>query len=415
MFDFDISLLLLIMLAGLLSGFGKTTGLNVLGIFTVTMLSLFLPAKEAVGILLPILLIGDLIAVTYYRKTVVWKHLFSLVPWILVGILIGYFVLWNVDNGQLKILLGYMVLSLNLFQFIRDLMGSRMDQALPNSVWFSAVIGMLAGFATMIGNVAGAVMAVYLLSRRLPKNEFVGTGAWFFLFVNVIKVPFYIHLDMITSKSLLLNTMAIPAVAVGTFVGIKVLPLIPQQMFKWIILALGTAGALRLIVSDLFDYLLVWHIAAGVVCILAGLLAVLVRNRKGLRTLSGKIYRGAYTVLFITTMALAIMQWENEAYLLFIGAFSYGIALFGYLGTKKRWHNWKVKQIGGMIGSYMGMIAAVFAVIGSNILRVSNIPVFWLWSISTMIGAAIIFWIGYRYSYFTDDQHSLTTSDINNS
>ena len=93
MFDLDISLLLFILLAGFLSGFGKTTGLYVLGIFTVTMLSLIFPAKEAVGILLPILLIGDLIAVTYYRRTVVWKHLFSLVPWILVGILIGYFVL----------------------------------------------------------------------------------------------------------------------------------------------------------------------------------------------------------------------------------------------------------------------------------------------------------------------------------
>ena len=116
--DLSMALLLPILLAGLFSGFGKTTGLSVLGIFTVTMLSLLFPAKEAVGILLPILLIGDLIAVTYYRHTVVWKYLFSLVPWILVGILLGYFVLLNVDNDQLKILLGYLVISLNLFQIV---------------------------------------------------------------------------------------------------------------------------------------------------------------------------------------------------------------------------------------------------------------------------------------------------------
>ncbi|MEH7252389.1 sulfite exporter TauE/SafE family protein [Neobacillus niacini] len=275
MFEMDLYFLLFILLAGLLSGFGKTTGLSVLGIFTVTMLSLIFPAKEAVGILLPILLMGDLIAVTYYRRTVVWKHLFSLVPWILVGIVIGYFVLLNIDNEQLKILLGFLIIGLNLFQIIRDVFSSRMDQSLPNSIWFTGMIGTLAGFATMIGNVAGAVMAVYLLSRRLPKNEFVGTGAWFFLFVNVIKVPFYIQLGMITSGSILINLMVIPAVLIGTFVGIKVLPLIPQQMFKSIILALGTIGAIKLIVPDTLYFILV---ASGV-CLLGGLLGMLIRNR----------------------------------------------------------------------------------------------------------------------------------------
>ncbi|MEH7414921.1 sulfite exporter TauE/SafE family protein [Neobacillus drentensis] len=267
--------MLFIMLAGLLSGFGKTTGLNVLGIFTMTLLSLFLPAKEAVGILLPILLMGDLIAVTYYRRTVAWRHLFSLVPWILAGIIIGYFVLMKINNEQLKILLGIMIIGLNLFQVIRDLAGSRMVQALPSSVWFIGLIGILAGFTTMIGNVAGSVMAVYLLAQRLPKNVFVGTGAWFFLFVNVIKVPFYVHLGMVTSSSMLVDLMVIPGIAIGTFIGIKVLPLIPQQMFKWIILALGTLGAIKLIFSGALHFFLI----TGVVFLAAGIIALLFRNR----------------------------------------------------------------------------------------------------------------------------------------
>src|SRR3954447_14389497 len=100
MFELDSYFLLFILLAGMLSGFGKTTGLNVLGIFTVTMMSLIFPAKEAVGILLPILLMGDLIAVFFYRRTVVWRHLFSLVPWVLLGVILGYFVLRFSDNDQ---------------------------------------------------------------------------------------------------------------------------------------------------------------------------------------------------------------------------------------------------------------------------------------------------------------------------
>lgn len=274
MFDIEMTLLMFILLAGLFSGFGKTTGLNVLGIFTVTMLSLMMPAKEAVGILLPILLMGDLIAVTYYRRTVVWKHLFSLVPWILAGILIGYFVLMKMDNDQLKILLGCLIIGLNLFQIIRDSLGSKLDQKLPSSMWFIGLIGILAGFATMIGNVAGAVMAIYLLSHRLPKNEFVGTGAWFFLFVNVIKIPFYIHLDMITVNSITIDLLAIPAVLLGTFLGIKILPIIPQQMLKWIILALGSFGALKLVIPNLFDYVLVWSIIFVVTAVIAGWLAI---------------------------------------------------------------------------------------------------------------------------------------------
>ena len=248
-FGLEISFVLFIMLAGLLSGFGKTSGLNVLGIFTVTMLGLVFPAKDAVGLLLPILLMGDIVAVSYYRRSVVWKYLFSLVPWILAGILMGYLVLLKIDSPQLKYLLGFLVIALNLFQMVRDLMGSRMDQNIPNSLWFSGTIGILAGFATMVGNVAGSVMSVYLLAKRLPKSEFVGTGAWFYLFVNLIKVPFYVQLGMITDESLLFDAFAIPAVLLGTYLGIKILPRIPQQLFKWIILSLGTIGAIRLILS----------------------------------------------------------------------------------------------------------------------------------------------------------------------
>jgi uncharacterized protein len=403
MFELNTSLLLIMLCAGLLSGFGKTTGLSVLGIFIVTILSLILPAKEAVGILLPILLMGDIITVTYYRRTVIWKHLFSLVPWILVGIILGYFVLLTIDNSQLKLLLGYLIISLNLFQIIKDLMGSKMNEAIPNSTWFTGMIGILAGFATMIGNVAGAVMAVYLLSRRLPKNEFVGTGAWFFLFVNVIKVPFYIHLDMITSKSLLIDLMVIPAVIIGTFIGIKVLPLIPQSLFKWIILALGTLGAMKLIVPNLYHYILVWHIAAVVVCLITGLLVAI----KKVRVFSGKLYCSAYTGAFITTTALTIIQWEKVFYFLFIGVFSYSLALFGYIARKKRWYNWQIKHLGGIIGSYSGIIIAVIAVFYSSFSQISSTSIILMWLFFMIVGATIIYWIGNRFSYDVDDKHSL--------
>lgn len=248
MFDLDLTLWLLVILAGILVGFAKT-GVSTVGIFNVALMTQIFMAKESVGILLPMLITGDIIAVAYYRKNVIWKHLFSLVPWVLAGILAGYFILLKVNSENLQIMIGIMIISLVALQIVKDRLGQRLDQALPNSIWFTAVMGMLAGFATMIGNVAGTVMAVYLLAKRLPKQEFVGTGAWFFLFVNLIKVPFYIQLGMITLDSLTFNAMMIPFICIGAYIGIKVLPLIPQKMFQWLILVLGIIGAIRLIMS----------------------------------------------------------------------------------------------------------------------------------------------------------------------
>lgn len=393
------------MLAGLLTSFGKTTGLNVLGIFTVTMLSLVYPAKEAVGLLLPVLLMGDLIAVFFYRRTVVWKHLFSLVPWILLGVLAGYFVLRFSDNEQLKVMLGYLIIALNLFQIVKDYFGSKIDNALPSSLWFIGLMGVLAGFATMIGNVAGTVMAIYLLAHRLPKNEFVGTGAWFYLFVNVIKVPFYISLGMITSSSFTVNLIAIPAVAIGAYIGIKVLPRIPQQMFKWIILALGTLGAMRLIVSGLQDYVLIWHIIAGVIAFITGVIILTIRNQQEWRKVGVKIYCVSYTVVFMTTSLLAWMNWENKIFLFFISLLAFMIAIVGYIARRKEWNHWYIMQTMGGIGSYFGIIVAILMTSDWNLSIINSDSNLLLWFIPIMIGAMMIGWLMNRQNFETEEDH----------
>lgn len=253
MFDLNVASWALLILGAMLVGFAKT-GVSTIAIFTVILMTQIFPAKESVGILLPMLIVGDLIAVTYYRRSVVWKHLFSLIPWVMTGLLAGYFVLLRVNSEELKLLLGLLVLALIVLQVIKDRLGPKIDEALPNSRWFNGSMGILAGFTTMVGNVAGVIMAIYLLTKKLPKQEFVGTGAWFFLFVNVIKVPFYIQLGMITAESATFNAMLIPAIAAGAYIGIKVLPLIPQKMFQRLILILGAIGAGRLIIPELnFD------------------------------------------------------------------------------------------------------------------------------------------------------------------
>ncbi|MGN8644462.1 sulfite exporter TauE/SafE family protein [Gracilibacillus sp. HCP3S3_G5_1] len=247
-FELTIIEWLVIIFSALLIGFAKA-GIASMGIFVVTIFMIIFPARESVGILLPLLIVGDLFAVIYYRRNVVWHYLFSLVPWVLVGIVLGYVVLDVVTSEQLKPMIGILVLALILLHISREKLGERFVKMLPKSKLFTFSMGVLAGFATMIGNAAGGVMAVYLLVKGLPKQEFVGTGAWFFLFVNIIKVPFYISLGIMTVESITFNLWLIPAIIIGALIGVRVIKIMPQQVFQILVLTFAGLGAIRLIIG----------------------------------------------------------------------------------------------------------------------------------------------------------------------
>lgn len=134
-------------------------------------------------------------------------------------------------------------------QFIRERWGAKWMDTVPESKFFIGVMGTLAGFTTMVGNAAGPIMAVFLIAIALPKKEFIGTGAWFFLSVNLIKAPMYGQLGLITGGTLQFNVRLIGPILIGTYLGIKFLPLIPQKHFNLIILILATAAGMRLLIA----------------------------------------------------------------------------------------------------------------------------------------------------------------------
>ncbi|GAB3062544.1 sulfite exporter TauE/SafE family protein [Virgibacillus ainsalahensis] len=246
MFELTLMEWLIVILCAVFIGFSKS-GLPNMIILVVTILMFVFPARESVGILLPMLMVGDLFAVAYYRRNVIWRHLISLIPWVLLGILAGYFVLAQVDSDQLKPMIGIIVLAMIALHVFREKFGVRFNELLPTSLWFTALMGILGGFTTMVGNAAGGVMAIYLLVKGLPKKEFVGTSAWFFLTVNLIKFPFYLQLGLINQTSLTFNATLVPAIIIGALIGIRILPHIPQKVFQWLVLGLATIGGINLL------------------------------------------------------------------------------------------------------------------------------------------------------------------------
>ncbi|WP_066187321.1 MULTISPECIES: sulfite exporter TauE/SafE family protein [Gracilibacillus] len=246
MFDLSMWEWIVVIFAGLLIGFSKA-GVASMGILVVTIFMLLFPARESIGILLPLLMVGDLFAVIFYRRNVVWRYLLSLLPWVLLGILLGYLVLNVVTSEQLKPMIGILVLGLIILHMGQKKWGERFVEMLPESKIFTYSMGILAGFTTMIGNAAGGVMTIYLLVKGLPKKEFVGTGAWFFLSVNIIKFPFYMSLGIITTESLSFNALLIPVILIGALIGVKIIQIMPQKVFQTLVLLFAAIGAIRLL------------------------------------------------------------------------------------------------------------------------------------------------------------------------
>lgn len=230
-------------------GFTKT-GVPTLGIFIAAILAAVFPAKESVGLLTPMLIIGDIIAIVYYRRAVVWKHLLVMLPWVLAGIVVGYLTLDAINNRTLSLMLGTIVLLLVVLQVFKERMERAVNMQFSQSAVFTGTLGLLAGFTTMVGNAAGSIMSIYLLSKGMNKTTFVGTNAFFFFIVNVVKVPFTVHLGLITVDSITMNLWMIPAVAVGAYIGLKVLAKIPQKMFQMLILVLAALGGLNLLLIN---------------------------------------------------------------------------------------------------------------------------------------------------------------------
>lgn len=220
------------------------TGIAGLGMLFVVMFAQVLPAKEATGLVLPLLCFGDLIAVASYRQHTQWRFLWRLFPWTAAGVVGGYFALGRIGNREAQVMIGIIVLALLGLHLARR--KKHVGEG-EHGVWFAPTIGVLAGFTTMVANAAGPLMAIYLLAMRLPKMEFVGTGAVFFMLINLFKVPFMVNLGMINRDSFTLNLWLAPAVFLGAWVGRKILVKIDQRLFENLALALSAVAGVKLL------------------------------------------------------------------------------------------------------------------------------------------------------------------------
>jgi uncharacterized membrane protein YfcA len=215
-----------------------------LAIFVVPLIAMVFPAKESVGALLPMLIAGDILAVFYYRQHAQWGQLVKLVPGVAAGMLIGGMFLAQLDNDSMRIFLGGFVLLLLVLEVTtRYLNLSEFKRR--RSVAF--LIGAMAGFGTTVGNAAGPIMGIYLIMMGLDKKQLMGTGAWFFLIVNTSKLPIFIYHEMIGVDTLQFFAYMLPFVVLGTFVGRKLLTVLSQKVFDYLVLFFAGVSSVMLL------------------------------------------------------------------------------------------------------------------------------------------------------------------------
>ena len=217
-------------LTALSIGMSKT-GVQGMMLLAVPYMAMAFGAKESTGVILPMLCMADIIAVIYYKRIADWKVVAKLLPSAIFGFFIAIFVDKLIPSNEFRQLMGW-TLALALAVMIWSEIFSKENKWMKKW-WYSAIFGLMGGFTTMIGNAAGPVLSVYLLSMRKDKMEYIGINAWFFLVVNLLKVPLQIFVwDNISWDSFSLNIAMLPIIGIGAWMGIGIVKMFPEKAFR---------------------------------------------------------------------------------------------------------------------------------------------------------------------------------------
>lgn len=236
----------LFLLLALLLGMAKA-GLSGFGLAVVPVMALIFGAKESTGVILPMLITADIMAVIYYRQHAVWKYILRILPWVAVGIIIALIIGNMINNKQFRIVMLSVVWIMLILMIVNDIWKKESDE-IPHNMLFGSLMGLAGGFATMIGNAAGPVFTLYFLSMRLIKKEFIGTGAWLYLIMNTGKLPLQIVVwKNITVTTLIPGLISIPFIALGIFLGIRIVNLFSEKVYRYFVIITTIAASLLLL------------------------------------------------------------------------------------------------------------------------------------------------------------------------
>jgi uncharacterized membrane protein YfcA len=232
-----------IAILGFMIGFAKG-GFNGLGALLTPILALVLPVASAVGALLPMLMVGDVFAVTMYWKEWDLDLVKRMLPAGIIGALAGTFLLSSVSPNGLRLILGIFVLGLVAYKFLSDrIQAIRYEPKL----WHAPAAGFLAGIASGMFNSGGPPFNSYLLFQKLKARPFIATTAIYFALLNLIKVPGFLYTGVLNLPLLFSLWWVFLFIPLGIWVARLTLTHVSPAAFEWIIIVLLIFSSLWLL------------------------------------------------------------------------------------------------------------------------------------------------------------------------
>ncbi|MEL6916141.1 MAG: sulfite exporter TauE/SafE family protein [Bacteroidota bacterium] len=245
-FDISTTSWILACTASLVLGISKA-GIKGIGILIVTLMALAFGAKESTGLIMPLLIVGDIFAVLYYNRHTQWKYIVRFLPWMMFGVIIGVLIGKDLPEQIFRIGMAGIILFSVALMYWWD---RRASKTVPTHWAFASFMGIMAGITTMIGNLAGAFSNIFFLAMRLPKNEFIGTAAWLFLFINLFKLPFHLFVwKTISRETVIIDLKLLPIISLGLFLGFRLVKIIREGFYRKMILVLTAIGALLILLQ----------------------------------------------------------------------------------------------------------------------------------------------------------------------
>ena len=245
--------LALVALCIFLYGLSKTA-MPVAGVVAGTLVAGVLGPAQATGFLVPLLVLGDLFALFFYRSHVDWRLILRVIPGVLVGFVLTALIFALLPQAWVARIVGMLILISLLLELRRQWQVRRGEEvdAAPGDVKdhriVTAMFGVLAGMTTMGANAGGTALSIYLIRLRVPMLAFMGTAAWFFFILNVCKAPFVIALGYLTWDSVLFDVWFVVPLVLGALGGAFVFRRMSQTWFTRIALGLSGIAAIWLII-----------------------------------------------------------------------------------------------------------------------------------------------------------------------
>jgi len=237
----ELDQIILSLLAALILGASKA-GIKGMGIIIIAIFAYVFGAKSSTGIVVPLLILGDILAVIYYKREVKWNYIIKLIPSVIIGVLVAVWIGKDLPEATFKKGMAVIILISVLYVFWKEL---RIEAKYPDNWLFTNVSGIAVGFTTMLGNLAGPFSNIYFLATKLPKAQLIATAAYLFFFINIFKLPFHIFSwKTVNAESLTTNLMLAPAVIIGFYIGLKIVNLFSEKSYRIFLLVVTAIGGI---------------------------------------------------------------------------------------------------------------------------------------------------------------------------